>query len=109
MQPMKHGNFEQQIRILRRRTRFVYIRHEFLRVPLFLPYLFVCLFGFLWFAFNNNSENVPVNKQEILKKTLLLLLPVCVSLILFPVLGEDEDIDECRFFVCISHNHTKTN
>ena len=28
-------------------------------------------------------------------KTLLLLLPVCVSLKLFPVLGEDEDIDAC--------------
>ena len=30
-------------------------------------------------------------------KTLLLLLPVCVSLILFPVLGEDED-RRMRFF-----------
>ena len=30
---------------------------------------------------------------------LLLLLPVCVSLILFPVLGEDEDIGERRFFL----------
>ena len=30
-----------------------------------------------------------------------LLLPVCVSLILFPVLGEDEDIGERRFFLSV--------
>ena len=34
-------------------------------------------------------------------KTLLLLLPVCVSLILFPVLGEDEDIGVRRFFLSV--------
>ena len=33
---------------------------------------------------------------------MLLLLPVCVSLILFPaVLGEDEDIGERRFFLSV--------
>ena len=32
---------------------------------------------------------------------MLLLLPVCVSLILFPVLGEDEDIGERRFFLYV--------
>ena len=36
-----------------------------------------------------------------MRKTLLLLLPVCVSLILFPVLGEDEDIGERRFFLSL--------
>ena len=48
-------------------------------------------------AFTNNSENVLVNKHEY-RGRLLLLLPVRVSLILSPVLGEDEDIDECKFF-----------
>ena len=32
---------------------------------------------------------------------MLLLLPVCVSLILFPVFCENEDIDECRFFLSV--------
>ena len=32
---------------------------------------------------------------------MLLLLPVCVSLILFPVLSEDEDIGERRFFLSV--------
>ena len=32
---------------------------------------------------------------------MLLLLPVCVSLILFPVLDEDEDIGERRFFLSV--------
>ena len=45
------------------------------------------------FAFTNNSENVQINKHAYWrKKTLLLLLPVSVSLILLPVLVEDEDI-----------------
>ena len=32
MQPLKHGNFEQQIRIFRRRTRFVYISTRHWRI-----------------------------------------------------------------------------
>ena len=95
MQPMKYGNFEQQIGnyagvhslFTKNTSSFVSTRPFSLLVSISL----VCFY-------TNNSENVPVNKHEILRKTLLLLLSVCVTLILFPVLGEDEDINECKFF-----------
>ena len=102
---MKYGNFEQQIGnyagihalFTKKTSSFVSTRPFSLLVSISL----VCFY-------TNNSENVAVSKHEILRKTLLLLLSVCVTLILFPVLGEDEDINECSI-VCISHNHTNTN
>ena len=73
MQPMKYGNFEQQIDnyacihalFTKKTSSFISTRPFSLLVSISL----VCFY-------TSNSENIPVNKHEILRKTLLLLLSV---------------------------------